>query len=74
MMKTKKMKTQNQLRLVDVAREIGAEYGWLYRCICMGYTPVERSIAYTQKDVEVLRVWVEEENAKKVAKAAANMK
>jgi hypothetical protein len=54
------MKTKTkQLRLAQVAREIGFPYRMLHYHVSIGQTPVTKKVAYTPRDVESLRTWAE---------------
>lgn len=51
--------TNNQFRLNDIARDLSVPYHWLSYRIATGKTPVKKKIAYSPRDVEILRRWVQ---------------
>jgi hypothetical protein len=53
--------TNSQFRLNDIVRDVGVPYHWLAYRIATGQTPVKKKIAYSRRDVEILRRWVQDE-------------
>lgn len=50
--------TKNQFRLNEIARTLDVDYHWLSYRVSTGKTPVRKKIAYSSRDVDLLREWV----------------